>query len=473
MKKITKGIFILFISITFLILSACKENITIDNKTASIAKFVNFTDLHFNPFYDSLLVKTLNESEVELWDSIFNTNPHKIVSHYHEETNYYLLKTALQSMQKELTNPDFIIMTGDYICHDFGENYSKYAQSNNQDDMHKFLLKTITYITQQMQKTFPNTLIIPTFGNNDSYCGDYHLQNEGAFLHDFSKLYQAILGSQLSDDEAMNLEKHGYYCIKNPSNGSHKIIALNSIYFSFKYQTDGAPWNCDCDPNLAIQDSIAQQQFQWLENHLAESKANNEKVWIITHIPPGVNVYKTMKNKEEKKASLFWKESYNKKYLSLLEEYSSEVFTTMTGHTHMDDFKLHISDSSKSYIHISPSISPIFGNNPAFQLIEYDIESADFTNFTKFNINIAETQKASWEKEYNFKDIYPINTLDAEGYNNLFDTLNTDSTYRSSYSRIYESGSENGKEIMDNWNWYSCGISSTLPEVYENCIDKE
>lgn len=462
-----------FIIITLLNQFACTQNITTDNNTASIAKFINFTDLHFNPFHDSLLVKELDKSEVELWDSIFNTNPQKVISQYHDETNYYLFEMALASMKKELTNPDFIIMTGDYICHDFGENYLKKAQNNNQDDMHKFLLKTIAYVTQQLQKTFPNTLIIPAFGNNDSYCGDYHLQNKGDFLHDFSKLYQPILGSKLTDDEALNFEQHGYYSIKNPSNSSHKIIALNSIYFSIKYQTDDAQWNCNCDPDLTIQDSLAKMQFQWLENQLAESKAKNEKVWIITHIPPGVNVFKTVQNKEEKKAVLFWEESYNKKYLSLLEEYSSEIFTTMTGHTHMDDFKLHISDSSKSYIHISPSISPYFGNNPAFQLIEYDIQSADFTNFTKYNINVAEPQKASWEKEYVFKDIYPINTLDAVGYNNLLVVLNNDSTYKSAYSRFYESGSNNGQEIIDDWNWYNCGISSTLPEVYENCIDKE
>ncbi len=460
-----------FIIVALLSQFACIQNATIDNKAASIAKFVNFTDLHFNPFYDSLLVKELDKSKVELWDSIFNTNHNKIVSQYHDETDYYLLETAFESMKKELTNPDFIIMTGDYICHDFGENYSKYTQNNNQDDMHKFLLKTIAYVTQKLQKTFPNTLIIPTFGNNDSYCGDYHLQNKGTFLHDFSNLYQDILGNKLSNDEALNLDQHGYFCLRNPSNDSHKIIALNSIYFSFKYQTDDAPRNCVCDTKLSIQDSIAQEQFHWLENHLAESKAKNEKVWIITHIPPGVNVYETMKNKEEKKASLFWKESYNKRYLSLLEEYSAEIFTTMTGHTHMDDFKLHLSDSSKSYIHISPSISPVFGNNPAFQIIEYDMKSADFTNFTKYIINVDKPQNASWESEYVFKDIYPINTLDAEGYTKLLLALNTDSTYKSAYSCFYESSSNNGQEIMDDWNWYNCGISSTLPEVYENCID--
>lgn len=469
----TKTLLLGIAVITLLNSSCTTEKINIKQKS----QFINFTDLHFNPFYDTTLVASLDKSDVNLWDSIFATSAHKSVSKYDEETNYFLLKSAFEAMHHKIEKPDFMIFTGDYICHDFGENYTKYSGNSNMDDMHKFLLKTITYITKQATTIFPEVLIIPTFGNNDSYCGDYHLQNNGEFLQDFSKLYKPILGNCLSTTEAVNFEKHGYYSIKSPLNTSLKIISLNSIYFSIKYQSDKYTWNCNCQNPKQNQDSIAQKELKWFEEQLADSKIKNEKVWIITHIPPGINVFNTIEKNTDKnnvKAVLYWNEKYNKQYLDLLETYSNQIFTTMTGHTHMDDFKLHNTNSSASYIHISPSVSPVFGNNPAFQIIDYNITQSKFTDYTTYFINIEDQQPTQWKKEYSFTETYPVKNLDAMAYDSLYTAMNTDSTYRLKYSHNFGVNSTHATIIdKTNWCWYNCGISSTLPVNFDNCVAQQ
>ncbi len=448
-----------------------KASEEVDNSVVS--HFLNFTDLHFNPFNDSLLVNLLDNSRVESWDSIFNTSKKKSISNYDEETNFQLFTMALEAMQKNIENPDFIIMTGDYICHDFGEKYMHYTNKNELSEVHSFILKTISYVTAKIRSIYPNCLIIPTFGNNDSYCGDYHLQNGGEFLNDFSKLYQPILAGSLSDEEFSNLKEHGYYSIKNPNNPLHKIISFNSIFFSNKYQSDDYSWNCDCTPNDSMQEILAAEQFEWLENQLAESKSHHEKVWIITHIPAGVNVYKTISDNQDtgkNKAYLYWEKAYNQRFLSLLDSYASQVYTTMCGHTHMDEFKIHNTDSTASYIHISPSISPVFGNNPAFQIVDYSTITSSFIDFSTYYIDVDQQQQARWQKEYSFCETYPISKIDAVGYDTLLMLINSDSLQFKNYTDFYGVGSIKANSIhKDNWTWYNCGISALLPAEYENC----
>jgi len=464
----------MFISVIIISMLGCNSTNTKREVKTLNSNFINLTDIHFTPFYDTDIIGSLNAYPVEKWDSIFRSSKKTDISRYNNETNYTLLDKTVEAMKLQTENPDFIILTGDYICHDFGEIYREQTSIMSYEDLHSFILKTITYVTHKIHDEFPESVIIPTFGNNDSYCGDYHLENEGKFLADFSKLYIPILGTSLDKEEAENLKKHGYFSIKNPDNNKHKIIGLNSIYMSVKYYNDSHPWNCNCSGHNINQDSLVNMQFAWLTKHLEQSKRDGEKVWIITHIPPGVNVYKTIHENNPKKpveAYLYWQKEYNNQYMDILDNYSDIIFTTMAGHTHMDDFKLHNTANSKSTIHISPSISPVFGNNPAFQVVEYNRSSANFTDFTTYYINLEDMDKAKWKKEYTFSESYPIRDMSAYGYDSLFIYISNNDKYFNNYSRFYGTSSTHASQIShSNWAWYNCGITSTLPRQYENCV---
>lgn len=61
---------------------------------------------------------------------------------------------------------DVIILTGDSIAHQTAKMYPDPAQ-----DMYALLLSTHTGVVQILSRKFPNTLILPAFGNNDN---EYH-----------------------------------------------------------------------------------------------------------------------------------------------------------------------------------------------------------------------------------------------------------------------------------------------------------
>jgi hypothetical protein len=463
----------MFISVIIITMLGCNSTET-KTITRTSANFINLTDIHFTPFFDADIVGSLNTYPTEKWDSIFKSSKKSHLSEYNHETNYDLLDKTLNAMKAETDNPDFIILTGDYICHDFGKIYREQTSIMSYEDLHAFIMKTITYVTHKIRDKFPESIIIPTFGNNDSYCGDYHLKNEGKFLNDFSELYEPILGSALPEEESENLRKHGYFCIKNPDNNKHKIIGLNSIYMSVKYFNDSHPWNCNCTDHNVNQDSLVDMQFAWFTEHLEQSKKNGEKVWVITHIPPGVNVYKTIHENNPKKpleAYLYWKDEYNDQYMNILDKYSDIIFTTMAGHTHMDDFKIHHTATSTSAIHISPSISPVFGNNPAFQIVEYNRNNANFTDYTTYYIDLEKADKAKWKGEYRFTESYPVKDMSAYGYDSLFVYICNNDKYFNNYAKHYGASSTHATQISHgNWAWYNCGISSTLPNQYESCV---
>lgn len=42
------------------------------------------------------------------------------------------------------------------------------------------------------------------------------------------------------------------------------------------------------------------------------------------------------------------------------------ILGSFAGHTHQDEFRLAVRD----FIHITPSVSRVFGNNPAFEIVD-------------------------------------------------------------------------------------------------------
>ena len=46
------------------------------------------------------------------------------------------------------------------------------------------MTKTLHYVTSALKRMFPQTPIIATLGNNDSYCGNYMIKPAGDFLYE-------------------------------------------------------------------------------------------------------------------------------------------------------------------------------------------------------------------------------------------------------------------------------------------------
>ena len=114
--------------------------------------------------------------------------------------------------------------------------------------------------------------------------------------------------------------------------------------------------------------------MSWLESVLdANFKLDSDqrrKVILMMHIPPGLNYFK-----EDGKASpveVFWKEEFLKAYLQIIKKYQGDILINLGSHIHRASIKAPVSqymNDLELVMLLTPSISPIYKNNPGFTLM--------------------------------------------------------------------------------------------------------
>jgi hypothetical protein len=80
-------------------------------KAASSNKFLIASDIHFDPMADPTLVAELAASEPAQWEAILQRSKPARLSQYGQDTNWWLLQSALDQMRKTLPHPAFVMFT--------------------------------------------------------------------------------------------------------------------------------------------------------------------------------------------------------------------------------------------------------------------------------------------------------------------------------------------------------------------------
>lgn len=433
---------------------------------SSEGKFLNFSDIHFDPYYDSTLVLNLLNSDFEKWESVFQSSEIKTLSTYGSDCNFNLLESSLNEMSKQIPDPDFIIINGDFMSHKFNENFKHFTGIENTDTLNLFIEKTIRFIASMITKHYPETFIYPVLGNDDSYCGNYMVEPESKFLTMFSDTWEPMVNRNSENTTfKKDFSKGGYSLVNFPGNEDTKLILLNTVFFSPKYKN--LCGDTTADPG--------KEELEWLSDLLRSVKQNNQKVYLSYHIPPGIDIFATIHGKGncEEKIYSSWKPEYNDKFIKIVNEYSSVITAQFAGHFHRDDYRLFYNENSPvSFLHITPSVSPIYGSNPSFQIISYDKTNYELTDYETFNLNYSTILgKSYWKAEYNFQKSYSQNSYSMNSLDNVYKLVNSDSSVREKYLSFYTS--ENRKmftEDIVNWKYYWCGIKNLTKENYSDCF---
>src|SRR5262249_40120753 len=141
-----------------------------------------------------------------------------------------------------------------------------------------FVTKTIAYVASALRETFPGVRLYPTLGNNDSACGDYEVEPDGPFLASFHDIWNPLVDSRSFD---RRFPTGGYYHADVAGLRDVRIIALNTNFFSTKYKNAcGKP-----GPDSGL------RQLEWLDAELSLARKDGKRVWLLFHIPPGMDVY--------------------------------------------------------------------------------------------------------------------------------------------------------------------------------------
>ncbi|KAJ8577432.1 hypothetical protein ON010_g1781 [Phytophthora cinnamomi] len=165
------------------------------------------------------------------------------------------------------------------------------------------------------------------------------------------------------------------------------------------------------------------EQFEWLNASLSELRSSGKLAYIVGHIPPIIDSYSGLP---------MWNETYIKTYKQIVSRYTDIIKAQLFGHVHSIEFRLPLSSDQVALFeqngvtvdadfgdssHLVPmfmvaAISPLFFNNPAFMIWDYDTTTYDLRDFTVYGGNISSAiQDVDWKELFKASTEYGVSSL--------------------------------------------------------------
>jgi hypothetical protein len=151
---------------------------------------------------------------------------------------------------------------------------------------------------------------------------------------------------------------------------------------------------------------------------------------------------------------------------------------TLGGHTHRDEFRVLSPDQ---VLDIAPSISPYFGNDPAFEIFAFTQGTFVPMDYQSLNYDLA-AAPAQFNPYYTFSSAYSMQGFLGSSLEQLYPALRTDSAKQALYMGQYNSGnngqyssagaSANWNPISDaNWPVFACGVGKMAQADFIDCVN--
>ena len=442
--------------------------------------FLITSDIHFNHMADPALATALAAAAPTLRESILNRSQLTAFSPYGQDTNWWLLQSALDQMRKTLPHPAFILITGDLLAHNFPNTFAKAMHDHDRQHYRAFVRKTVDFLALEFRRRFGDTKILLAIGNNDEECGNYSIHPHGMFLIDTADLARNL--AHADDHFVATWEALGSYNVPLPGVPGVRILVLNTVFFSNKYHAASFQDGCASVPPTGGHDLLA-----WLESNLSQAKQANEKVWIVYHIPPGIDGYSTMQQYLSLSQAIaapgaqlcsqaivpMWVPAWTSKFDSLLQKYDTTVVASLAGHTHTDDFRLiNASGANPSFVLINPAVSPVYDQNPAFRVATFTAQGtlSDQTTYYLTNLDRASSKVAGrWKKEYTFSREWKERQLDAAGLKTIYNKIQTEDQARNQWFKLYNVSHYLPPPPATGMKPLFCAIGSLDVASYETC----
>jgi sphingomyelin phosphodiesterase acid-like 3 len=442
-------------------------------------RFLIASDIHFNPMADPTLVSSLQSADPGQWESILqHTNPDRF-SPYGEDTNWWLLQSVLNQMRKTLPHPAFVMFTGDLLAHGFPDKYLTTTHDNDPEHYRAFVLKTVKFLAIEIGQRFPGTKILVTPGNNDDECSDYGVQAGGTFLSD-----TAIVARDLAQgDESFTADWKalGSYNVPHPTIPGVRILSLNTVFLSNEYHAASFRNGCALVASTAAGDLL-----RWLQSNLAAARQADQRVWLMFHIPPGIDGYATTHKFQVQSAAggspatscadsivPMWVPAWTAEFDRVVTSYADMVQAGFAGHTHMDDFRLvNTAGINQAFVLIDPAISPIFSQNPAFRIVIFRNDGSLANQSTYYLTNLRQASRKTrgrWKKEYTFTSEWRQPWLEVDTLGVIYGQIQAKKEARDRWLKLYEVSSPVAKVPADAVRGLYCAIGALGLLEYERC----
>jgi sphingomyelin phosphodiesterase acid-like 3 len=445
----------------------------------SARRFLIASDLHFNPFADPSLVADLAAAPASQWEAILSSSKQTAYSPYGKDTNWWLLQSALDAMRAAEPHPALVMITGDLLAHQFPQTYASVTHDGDSSHYRAFVLKTVEFLGLELRRRFKQSQILVTPGNNDDECGDYDIEADGPFLSDTANLVRnlAHAGGQFPAE----WKALGSYTIQPKGIRGVRIISLNSVFFSNKYFAANFAKACS-----QFDSTAASRTFTWLESSLAAARQAHEKVWLMFHIPPGIDGYSTMVQYRQMSKTVssspqelcskaivpMWAPIWTSRFDGDMQDFQTTITAAFAGHDHTDDFRVIPADQASGFVLIDPPISPIYGQNPAFRIVTFEPDGglADQSTYYLTNLEAARSDlPGKWALEYTFSDKWQTQHLDASSLQAINGRIRNDPKARDQWLTLLNVSSSYHPVPADGVEALDCAIAALDPSSYQAC----
>ena len=435
-------------------------------RPAPLGRLLVMSDVHFDPMAAPQLVDRLAAAALGDWRAILDGAGTGFGS-YGKDTTWPLLRSAVEAMRQTLPHPEMVLLPGDFLAHHYRASFNAAAKDHSDAAYRGFVRKTIKFLALELERAFPAVPILPVLGNNDDDCGDYQLQPNGPFLADALPVLRSLLGDAgLEPGFERDWTSYGNASVKVEG---LRILLLDTIVFSRNYR-DACGGPPAADPGRAT--------LAWLGDELAAARRAHEPVWLVYHIPPGIDGYATWRQGMcPDRVIPMWKESYAEAFAALLKRYAGTVVAELGGHTHMDDFRLlGPAGGNFGFVLITPALSPIFGQNPAFRTVAYDRAGGildettyDLTNLPQAGANAS----PKWRAEYTFTQAWGLPRVDLPSLERLYAMITTQPQDRARWHTLFPVSSpvywRMSSDKPTAIRSYDCATGHTSPAAFAQC----
>ena len=446
------------------------------------------SDIHFEPFQDPAKAVRLKAAPVSEWNAIL-AGPasadqaakfaalQKTCKVRGADTSYALYESSLRAIHAEASGAKFVVLSGDLMAHDFSCKFATTFPEAKPGEYRAFAEKTIEFVMRKLRGALPGVRVYAALGNDDSDCGDYQLDPDSAFLAEVGKSLTADFPAGERAEALRTFAEGGYYNVRLPAPIAHtRMLVLDDLFMSRQYAA------CDgkADPAPAV------AQIVWLEQQLDAARRSHEKVWVMSHIPPGVNPYATATKVLDLcsggKPQMFLS---SEALPDALRNYGDVIELAIFAHTHMDEMRLLKpaagAPPESVAIKMVGSISPIDGNNPSFTVAEIDAATAQLKDYQVFVASNQTGPDASpnsnsatqWTEEYDFAKTYKEDAFTSASATDLIAGFKADPTAKNaasqSYIRNFGSGTT-ARDISAFWQPYTCALRNDGADAFRECV---
>ena len=430
----------------------------------STSSFVVFSDIHFNPLSDDSLKRKLIAAGPEDWEAILASGKSEAFSRYGQDTNWPLLRSAISRIASLPDKPKLILITGDLLAHNLRRKFE--ADASSPPDFSAFVRNEMLFVERIFKSAIPGIPVIISLGNNDGDCGegDYTTEPRGIFLEKTLPAIADAAGVPLEASRE-SWRNYGSYEIPHPLLENRRIVVLNTTFFSTRYRNA-------CG---AAAEDPGQAMLSWLEGRLSDASRRHEQVWLVYHIPPGIDGYATTHPKGSNPESVvtMWRPQYQTAFENLLRKYSDVVQNQIAGHTHFDDFRLlGKPDAYSSFVLLTPGLSPNVRQNPAFRTISFRQDGALTDESTYYLTNleqVAADTPADWKVEYSFRQVWKLKLLDLANLTTLYRQIQTVAPVREQWKKFYSVSSEDGL-TEKAFTATACATGNSSVPDYRKCF---